>query len=93
MLLYQKPWFGRGECITYADDFDVVAAIRRREAWSEKQKIERLKEYHADLNARTSDYAHGVIQKWNGLLRPEEPNPRMQTDAAVNGDGDEESQE
>ena len=86
--LYRKPWFGRGLCISYSI-FDVVRQIRQHEVWSEEEKVARLKEYHADVNARKSNWPPGALmRKWNRLIWPKEPNPRIEADAAMPSDGD-----
>jgi hypothetical protein len=84
---YRKPWFGRGLCVDYVY-FDVVRAIRQRKAWSEEEKISRLKEYHADLNARPNVYFSRVMKKWSKLVWPGEPNPSNGADAETPSVGD-----
>jgi len=86
--LYQKPWFDSGRCFRYTI-FDVVRQIRQHKAWSEEEKIARLKEYHEDLNALTTDWPPSeLMTKWSQVFWPEEPAPRVEADAATPGKGE-----
>jgi hypothetical protein len=68
---YRKPWFSGSIHADYCY-FDVPTQVYQHQEWSSEQKIARLKEYHADLNAYEPDeYIKRVMKKWAKIFWPE----------------------